>query len=135
MTAGSARLDHAPRIVVAEDDELLRALVVQILTDDGFEVFEAAHADEALKILCSNAEGVAALFTDIDMPGVDERTVTGGPRPPEMAVAAGDDRIWSSACIAAIWRSVPPQTVHGERPARTYTRTDRQNVTIALAFL
>src|SRR3984957_21226320 len=69
MTAGSARLDHAPRIVVAEDDELLRALVVQILTDDGFEVFEAAHADEALKILCSNAEGVAALFTDIDMPG------------------------------------------------------------------
>ena len=37
MTAGSARLDHAPRIVVAEDDELLRALVVQILTDDGFE--------------------------------------------------------------------------------------------------
>jgi DNA-binding response OmpR family regulator len=44
MTAGSARLVHAPRIVVAEDDELLRALVVQILTDDGFEVFEAAHA-------------------------------------------------------------------------------------------
>jgi two-component system, response regulator PdtaR len=63
------RLDHAPRIVVAEDDAQLRALVVQFLTADGFEVFEAAHAEEALRILCSNSEGVEALFTDINMPG------------------------------------------------------------------
>jgi two-component system, response regulator PdtaR len=70
MTAGSPRPStNAPRIVVAEDDELLRALVVQFLTEDGFEVFEAAHAEEALRILCSNAKVIEALFTDIDMPG------------------------------------------------------------------
>ena len=62
-------LDHAPRIVVAEDDEPLRALVAQILAADGFEVFEAAHAQEALRILCSNSKGVEALFTDVNMPG------------------------------------------------------------------
>jgi two-component system, response regulator PdtaR len=67
--SGTPPLDHAPRIVVAEDDELLRAVVVEILTDDGFEVFEAAHAEEALRILCSNTKGVEALFTDINMPG------------------------------------------------------------------
>jgi DNA-binding response OmpR family regulator len=66
---GTPRHNHVPRIVVAEDDELLRALVVQILTDDGFEVFEAAHAEEAFRILCGNAKSVEALFTDVDMPG------------------------------------------------------------------
>jgi CheY-like chemotaxis protein len=66
---GPPPFDHAPRIIVAEDDELLRTVVVEILTDDGFEVFEAAHAEEALQILCRNSKGVEALFTDINMPG------------------------------------------------------------------
>ena len=52
---GAPPFDHAPRIIIAEDDELLRTVVVEILTDDGFEVFEAAHAEEALHILCSNS--------------------------------------------------------------------------------
>ena len=66
---GAPPFDHAPRIIIAEDDELLRTVVVEILTDDGFEVFEAAHAEEALHILCSNSKDVEALFTDINMPG------------------------------------------------------------------
>jgi DNA-binding response OmpR family regulator len=65
----SPPFDRAPRIVVVEDDELLRTVVVEILTDDGFEVFEAGHAEGALRILCSNTNGVEALFTDINMPG------------------------------------------------------------------
>jgi CheY-like chemotaxis protein len=57
MTSGTS-LDRAPRIVVAEDDPELRLLVVDVLTDAGFEVLEADHADAALRILCS-AEGVS----------------------------------------------------------------------------
>jgi two-component system, response regulator PdtaR len=62
-------LAHPPRIVVAEDDELLRTVIVDILSEDGFEVLEAGHAEEALRLLCSQAKGVQVLFTDIDMPG------------------------------------------------------------------
>jgi CheY-like chemotaxis protein len=120
---GIPRLDHAPRIVVAEDDDLLRALVVQMLTDDGFEVFEAAHAEEALRILCSNAQGVEALFTDIDMPGP-----MNGLELAARAVAQGDDRIGRAARSAAIWGSFSPQTVQVERPARSNAGVDRENV-------
>jgi two-component system, response regulator PdtaR len=62
-------LDRAPRILVAEDDPELRLLVVDVLTDAGFEVLEAAHADAALHILCSAEGCVEALFTDVNMPG------------------------------------------------------------------
>jgi DNA-binding response OmpR family regulator len=62
-------IDPSPRVVVAEDDELLRAVLADILSEDGFEVLEAGHAEEALRILCSEAKGVQVLFTDINMPG------------------------------------------------------------------
>jgi two-component system, response regulator PdtaR len=61
--------NRAAVIVVAEDDELLRITVVELLTDDGFEVLEAGHAEEALRILCHHAERVQVLFTDVNMPG------------------------------------------------------------------
>ena len=65
----STCIDHAPRVVVAEDDEPLRAVLADILSEDGFEVLEAGHAEEALRILRSEAKGVQVLFTDINMPG------------------------------------------------------------------
>ena len=40
MTSGTS-LDRAPRIVAAGDDPELRLLVVDVLTDAGFEVLEA----------------------------------------------------------------------------------------------
>ena len=38
------------------------------LSDEGFEVFEAANADEAISILETN-DAIQVMFTDIDMPG------------------------------------------------------------------
>jgi two-component system, response regulator PdtaR len=61
--------DHAPRVLVAEDDELIRMLIVDALAEAGFKVIEAGHGEEALRILCSRAESFDALFTDINMPG------------------------------------------------------------------
>jgi two-component system, response regulator PdtaR len=69
MSATAPPLDHAPCIVIAEDDEQLRTLVAESLSEDGFEVLEAGHAEEALRLLCHQAEGVQVLFTDINMPG------------------------------------------------------------------
>lgn len=63
-------LPHLPVVIlVAEDDTLIRMMAVDALTDAGFSVIEAAHADDALSILTARADAVRALFTDIHMPG------------------------------------------------------------------
>jgi DNA-binding response OmpR family regulator len=56
-------------VVVAEDEFLLRMMVVDVLTEAGFVVVEAAHADEALTVLRSRPGAIHLLFTDIQMPG------------------------------------------------------------------
>ena len=56
-------------VVVAEDEALIRMETVEHLTDEGFEVLEARHAEEALAILGGAADEVHILFTDVRMPG------------------------------------------------------------------
>jgi len=57
-----------PSVLVVEDEGLIRMATVDFLTDEGFLVFEAQNADEAIRILESNSD-IHLLFTDIDMPG------------------------------------------------------------------
>src|SRR3978361_1235436 len=57
-------------VVVAEDEALTRLVAADALTDAGFLVIEAEHAEQALTILQAQGIGVHALFTDIHMPGV-----------------------------------------------------------------
>ena len=68
MTSGD-QPDHMLRVLVADDDGLVRMLIVDALTEAGFKVVEADHGDEALRIFCRQAESFDALFTDINMPG------------------------------------------------------------------
>ena len=63
-----ARLLDAGRILVVEDDCLLREMIVDMLTDEGFAASETCCADEALHLL-SNRSDFAAMVTDVDMPG------------------------------------------------------------------
>jgi two-component sensor histidine kinase/DNA-binding response OmpR family regulator len=57
-----------PKILVVEDEMILRMRAVDIVEDAGFTPIEAVNADEALAILESRAD-IALLFTDIQMPG------------------------------------------------------------------
>ncbi len=57
----------ATTILVAEDEALVRELIVSELDDAGFLVMEASSAHEALEIL--EQQSVDLLFTDIRMPG------------------------------------------------------------------
>ena len=62
---------HPPgpaKVLVVEDEMLLRMRAVDIVQDAGFTPIEAANADEALAILESRSD-VDLLFTDIQMPG------------------------------------------------------------------
>jgi len=55
------------KVLVVEDDELLREVAVEALQEAGFEVIEAATGEEAMA-RCD--ERIAdALFTDIRLPG------------------------------------------------------------------
>jgi CheY-like chemotaxis protein len=55
--------------LVVEDEALVRLVAVEMLTDAGFDVVEARHAEAALAILGSQAAEIRLLFTDITMPG------------------------------------------------------------------
>jgi two-component sensor histidine kinase/FixJ family two-component response regulator len=57
-----------PKVLVVEDEMLLRMRAVDIVEDAGFTPIEAGNADEALAILESRSD-IVLLFTDIQMPG------------------------------------------------------------------
>lgn len=56
------------RILVVEDETFTRMDGVEILRAAGFDIVEAANADEAIQMLERNP-GIHLVFTDIDMPG------------------------------------------------------------------
>ncbi len=56
------------RVLVVEDEPLVRMLAVDVVEEAGFEVIEASDADEALELL-GKVPDIRLLFTDIDMPG------------------------------------------------------------------
>ncbi|WP_411034211.1 response regulator [Shinella sp. BYT-45] len=69
-----ADVDHGPvtggteTILVAEDDEEVRATVVEMLSDLGYSVLKARDAASALTVIESGVS-IDLLFTDVVMPG------------------------------------------------------------------
>jgi CheY-like chemotaxis protein len=56
------------KILIVEDEPLIRMHLAYSLGDLGFEILEAANADEAIALLESDAD-IMAVLTDVDMPG------------------------------------------------------------------
>ncbi len=56
-------------ILIVEDDALQRADIMASLEEAGLTVIDRADADEALGVLLENSTDIAAVFTDINMPG------------------------------------------------------------------
>ena len=59
------------RILVAEDDDTIRDLVVRALTEDGHELTAAANGAAALDVLNQQNGGFDLLLTDVKMPIID----------------------------------------------------------------
>jgi two-component system, response regulator PdtaR len=71
MFASDALMRLAPkslRILVVEDEALIRFDAGDIFRAAGFDVFEAGNADEAILLLECHTD-INLVFTDIDMPG------------------------------------------------------------------
>ncbi|WP_206239809.1 response regulator [Novosphingobium terrae] len=62
------RIDRGTMVLVVEDEPMIRMNGVDLLEDQGYQVLEAASADEAITLL-EQAPDVRLLFSDIDMPG------------------------------------------------------------------
>jgi CheY-like chemotaxis protein len=58
----------SPVILIVEDEFLLRMDSAEVIENAGFEVIEAANADEAIAILTARPD-IHVVFTDIQMPG------------------------------------------------------------------
>ena len=77
------KLSETPRakpgetVLVVDDEDLVRALVVEVLDDLGYASLEAADGASGLKILQSNIR-IDLLVTDVGLPGGHERPAIGG---------------------------------------------------------
>jgi PAS domain S-box-containing protein len=87
------------KVLLVEDDELIRAMTAEMLGDIGCEAIEASTAEEALKILAGGR--IDILLTDIGLPGVsglqlaqDARTQWPGLR---LVLATGDSGVSADA--------------------------------------
>ncbi|TCK28087.1 response regulator receiver domain-containing protein [Ancylobacter aquaticus] len=104
-------------VLVVEDEALVRFDIADYLAEQGFEVHEAASADQALKILEAIPE-IRLLFTDIDMPGsMDGLKLSAAVRkrwPPVQIIVTSGNRIAATA-------ELPPGSLFFSKP---YTPAD-----------
>ncbi len=80
-----SKQQRRPRVLIAEDDDDIRALLVATLRTDGYEVEEARDGREVLErispMLFEEAgDGPDAIITDVRMPGVSGMTLLAGLR-------------------------------------------------------
>jgi CheY-like chemotaxis protein len=57
------------RILVVEDEESVRELVYQALTKNGYQVYTASNAEEAVSIFHAQNHSFDLLFSDVVLPG------------------------------------------------------------------
>ncbi|WLI09610.1 MULTISPECIES: response regulator [Pseudomonas] len=60
----------SPIILVVEDDDIVRMLIVDVLEELEYTVLEAADAEEALKVV-QNAQSIDLMMTDVGLPDMD----------------------------------------------------------------
>lgn len=71
MAADPSTNDSLPtiRILLVEDEPVLRSAIAAVLTKEGYQVFEAGDGEHALRFL--RGQEVDLIIADILMPGID----------------------------------------------------------------
>lgn len=64
------------KILIVEDEESLREIIIEILSDDGWECIQAVNGQIGLNIMTSpEGQDVVAILSDIKMPAMDGLTM------------------------------------------------------------
>ena len=58
----------ARRVLLVEDEGLIRLMIAETLRDEGFDVVQAENGDEVISLL-DRVDSFDVLFTDLQMPG------------------------------------------------------------------
>ena len=95
------------RLLLVEDEFLIRLTLSEVLADDGFEVVEAEDGDAALALL-EQPDPIAMMLTDIQLPGSLDGTALA-----EKARGARPD-------LPVIFMSGRPQNASRPHPLDTY---------------
>lgn len=146
LAEGRAVNGRSGRILVVDDDPIVRVMLEEILAEGGFVVTAVSGAQEALELL-GNGHGFAAVVTDLAMPektGMDllrdlrsrrqyELPVvilTGSPTLESAIAAVGDARVRyitkdeaHSALLAALQDMVDDHSAVHRRPSERRQRT------------
>ncbi len=62
-----------PTILVVEDDDIVRMLIVDVLEELEYQVLEADGCEQALAFLHNDAQPIALMMTDVGLPVMDGR--------------------------------------------------------------
>jgi CheY-like chemotaxis protein len=60
-------------ILVVEDDNIVRMLIVDVLEELEFKVLEADGSEQALQVLKDATKHIDLMMTDVGLPGMDGR--------------------------------------------------------------
>lgn len=63
----------AATILVVEDDNIVRMLIVDVLEELDFKVLEADGSEQALDFLKNQDQHIDLMMTDVGLPGMDGR--------------------------------------------------------------
>ncbi len=101
MQAGlSSSERQAKRILVVEDEEIIRLILSETLVDEGFETVEAANGDDAVEIIDGGGE-FDLVVTDIQMPGLLD------------GIAVGQHARLRDALIPVVYVTGRPESLSG----------------------
>jgi DNA-binding response OmpR family regulator len=64
-------------VLVAEDEDLVRELAIEVLDANGIDAIGARHGGEALSLFCAHSERIDAVLLDLSMPVLDGARVLG----------------------------------------------------------
>jgi len=62
-----------PTILVVEDDDIVRMLIVDVLEELEYQVLEADGCEQALRFLRDHQQDIALMMTDVGLPVMDGR--------------------------------------------------------------
>ncbi|WP_139271681.1 MULTISPECIES: response regulator [Pseudomonas] len=62
-----------PTILVVEDDDIVRMLIVDVLEELEYQVLEADGCEQALSFLRDQQQDIALMMTDVGLPVMDGR--------------------------------------------------------------
>lgn len=60
-----------PTLLVVEDDDIVRMLIVDVLEELEYQALEAASGDSALAILQDRSKTIDLMMTDVGLPDID----------------------------------------------------------------